>query len=112
MLSGGSRFACELIAWIAGPWAIATYSIWLVAPSLIVLIGLPAVFSTPGDKNKIVVPTPGPIRVLIELMLYAVAAVAPWFVWPTWAASASGLVVVMAVVLGLPRFLWLLRGAR
>ncbi len=54
----------------------------MVVPALVVLIGLPAVFSTKGDKRQVLVPTPGPLRVVIEILLYAVVAVAPRIIWP------------------------------
>jgi hypothetical protein len=100
-----------LIAWIAAPWAAAAYSGWLALPVLVVLVGLPSIFSTEGDKNNVVVATPGPIRVLIELGLFAIAASAPLLVWPTVVAAACSAVVAIAVVFGLPRLRWLLRGA-
>gem|GEM_PF-1769312 len=65
-LSASTRFAVEVIAWVAGPWAAAGISLWLVIPAVAVLVGLPAIFSTVGDKRKIVVATPGPIRIAIE----------------------------------------------
>lgn len=110
-VSAGLRFGSEFIAWIAGPWLAYVWSTWTLLPALLVLVALPGVLSTTGDKNKIVIPTPGPIRILIELLLYAVAAVAPWFVWPAWLAVASGVVVASSIVLGIPRFVWLARGA-
>ncbi|MDJ0908556.1 MAG: DUF2568 domain-containing protein [Woeseiaceae bacterium] len=111
-LSAGLRFGSELIAWVAGPWLAYTWSGWALLPALIALVALPGVFSTPGDKNKIVVPTPGPVRILIELLLYAVAAVAPWLIWPDWAAIAACTIVVLSIVIGVPRFVWLAMGAR
>ncbi len=110
-LSAGLRFGTELIAWIAGPWAAGTFSAWLVVPALVMLVALPSVFSTPGDKNVIVVATPGPIRVLIEFGLYAVALAAPWAVWPQPVAIATSLVVVASVATGIPRIAWLMKGA-
>ena len=110
-LSAALRFGTELIAWIAGSWAAGAYSGWLIVPALVVLIGLPAVFSTPGDKNVVVVATPGPARVLIEFVLYATALTAPWFVWPQPVALATSLVVVASVATGIPRIAWLLKGA-
>ena len=101
----------EIIAWIAGPWAAGAITLWAVIPSLVVLIGLPAVFSTKGDKRQVLVPTPGPLRVVIELLLYAVAVVAPWVVWPTLLAVFTSLVVFLAFAFGVPRLVWLLRGA-
>ncbi len=110
-LSAGLRFSVEVIAWVAGPWMAFTWSVWALFPVLAILVALPATFSTPGDKNTILVPTPGPIRIFIELLLYAVAAVAPWFVWPGWLAITSGLIVALSIALGFPRFVWLARGA-
>ena len=110
-LSAGLRFGVELIAWVAGPWLAYSWSVWALFPALLVLVALPGIFSTPGDKNHVVVPTSGPIRILIELLLYAVAAVAPWFVWPEWLAIASGAIVGLSLVFGFPRFVWLARGA-
>lgn len=110
-LSAGLRFAVELIAWITGPWAVAQWSGWLVLPALLVLVGLPAVFSTRNDKYYVVIATPGPARVLIELLLYAVAATAPWLVWPAAVAAIADVIVIAALGVGLPRLAWLLRGA-
>ena len=110
-VSSALRFFVEVIAWVAGPWAAAQHSMWLAVPVLIFLVGLPAIFSTPGDKRQIVVATPGPARVLLELGLYAVAIAAPWFIWPVWLAGVATLVVVTALAAGIPRTLWLLRGA-
>ena len=110
-VSSGLRFFVEVIAWVAGPWAAAQQSVWLVVPALILLAGLPAIFSTPGDKRQIVVATPGPLRVMLELGLYAVAIAAPWFIWPVWLAGAATFAVAAGLAAGLPRTLWLLRGA-
>ncbi|MCH8009052.1 MAG: hypothetical protein IIC91_09325 [Chloroflexi bacterium] len=111
-LSSGLRFLVEVIAWVAGPWAAAQQSIWLIAPVLVVLVGLPAVFSTRGDKRSVLVATPGPLRVLIELGLHVVAIAGSWVVWPAWLAVAATVVVAAALALGTPRMMWLLRGAQ
>ena len=110
-LSSGLRFAVEVIAWVAGPWMAGQASIWLAIPVLVVLVGLPSLFSTSGDKRQVLVPTPGPLRVALELLLHAVAIVAPWFVWPPALAVVTTLVVAAALVTGVPRTRWLLRGA-
>ena len=110
-VSAGLRFFVEVIAWVAGPWAAAQLSPWLIVPVLILLVGLPAIFSTPGDKKQIVVATPGPLRVILELGLHAVAIAAPWVIWPVWLAGAATFVVAAALAAGIPRTLWLLRGA-
>ncbi len=66
-LSSSLRFVSELIAWVAGPWAISTISAWLVVPALALLVGLPSIFSTRNDKRQVVGSTPGPVRVGLEL---------------------------------------------
>ncbi len=110
-LSSGFRFLVELFAWVAGPWAVAQQSVWFAVPAAVILIGLPAIFSTSGDKKQVVVATPGPLRVLLELALHGVAVTAAWLVWPAWLAVAVMLIVVAALVTGIPRTKWLLRGA-
>ncbi len=111
VLSSGLRFLTELIAWVAGPWAASLYSSWLVVPAIVLLIGLPSVFSTPNDKKTVVVPTPGGIRVVIEFLLYSVAAVAPWFVWSPGIAAAAATIVFATIITSAARTRWLLRGA-
>jgi hypothetical protein len=110
-VSSSLRFLTELIAWVAGPWAIGTMSAWLVVPALALLVGLPSIFSTRNDKRQVIVSTPGPARVGLELVLYVVAAVAPWFVWPAAVAWVALGIVVASLVAGMPRIMWLLKGA-
>ena len=105
-LSASTRFAVEIIAWVA-----ASISLWLVIPAIAILIGLPAIFSTVGDNRKIVVATPGPVRVAIELLLYVVAIAAPWTVWPLWLAVLTTAIVLIAIASGLRSTRWLLKGA-
>ena len=96
---------------MSGPWAAAQLSMWLIFPALIILVGLPSVFATRGDKRQIVVATPGPLRVLLEIALHLVTAAGPWVVWSAWLASIATLCVVAALVMGIPRKKWLLRSA-
>ena len=110
-VTSGLRFLVEIIAWVSGPWAAAQASIWLVIPAVIILVGLPATFSTPGDKKQTVVATPGPLRFLLELALHGVAIAGAWIVWLAWLAVAATVFVVAALAVGLPRAKWLLRGA-
>ena len=86
-------------------------ALWLAVPAVLILVGLPSLFSTVGDKKQVIVPTPGPMRVVLELALYSVAAVAPWLAWPLWAGVIADVVVVVAMVAGLRRTQWLLAGA-
>lgn len=111
--SSGFRFAIELAAWVTGPWAAAAASgsVWAALPALFLLVGLPATFNTPGDKNVEGIATPGPIRILIEVLLLAVAVGGAWYVWPPWAAVVITVFGVAMVVTGLPRYRWLAAGA-
>lgn len=112
IFSGGIRFVVEIIAWVAGPWYISLVSSWLVFPVLIVLVALPAVFSTKNDKRHVVISTLGSVRIVIELLLYFIAAVAPWYIWSALFSFCTTLVVVVALIVGGPRFMWLLKGAK
>ncbi len=111
VLSAGLRFLSEFIAWVSGPWAASLISDWLVLPVLIFLIGLPSIFSTVNDKRNVIVATQGGIRILIELLLYCVAIIAPWFVWSVTLSIISMLIVVLSLLMGGSRFMWLYRGA-
>ncbi|MER6398770.1 hypothetical protein ABT263_22370 [Kitasatospora sp. NPDC001603] len=87
------RFSTELVAWVATPWALADYS-WLLATlSVLALIGLPTLFSTPGDKANVVVAVPGWATILLVLLQLAAAVVSSWLAWPAWVAA---LVTVLA----------------
>lgn len=109
-ISASLRFVVELITWTSGPWLAFTIAPILAPAALIILIGLPSIFSTPGDKNVIVIATPGPIRFAIEMFLFAIAAIAPWMVWPNAIAAICSLLVVAAVIAGWRRFVWLITG--
>jgi hypothetical protein len=111
--SASTRFAIELVAWVAGPWAAAdTVGFWWAAiPALLVLVGLPAVFNTPGDKHTDGIATPGPIRIGIEMFLLVVAVGSAWIVWPPWAAVAVAILATVMLLTGLPRYRWLAAGA-
>ena len=111
LVSSSLRFLSELIAWVAGPWAVALFSTWLVLPALALLVALPAVFSTRNDKRTIVVSTPGPVRVALEVLLYTVAVIAPLFVWPNAVSVMAIGIVVASFLTGIPRMMWLVRGA-
>ena len=111
--SAATRFGIEIVAWVAGPWAAADLAgSWVAAiPTLLVLVALPAVFNTPGDKQVTGIATPGPIRIVIEMLLAVVAVRAAWVVWPAEAGLfVTGLALTM-VVTGFPRYRWLAAGA-
>ncbi|TDW89363.1 hypothetical protein EV137_3157 [Kribbella pratensis] len=102
------RFATELIAWVGTPWAIAPHSVLLAIVSVVVLIGLPTVFQTRGDKPHVVVPVPGFVTVLLVLLQLVAAVVAAWFAWPTAVALVVSVLAAGCVVTEQPRWRWLL----
>ncbi|MEU0836577.1 hypothetical protein [Streptomyces sp. NPDC005969] len=101
------RFSTELVAWVTTPWVLAGYSWLLAALSLVVLIGLPAVLSTPGDKNSVIVAVPGWATILMVLAELGAAVVSSWLLWPVWAAVPVTLLAAAAVVTEQPRWRWL-----
>ncbi|NNE97203.1 MAG: hypothetical protein HKN24_14370 [Acidimicrobiales bacterium] len=111
--SSAFRFLIEIVAWVAGPWAVAdlTGSNWLAIPALVVLVGLPAVFNAPGDKNTEGIVIPGPLRIVIEMFLAAVAVAASAIVWPAWGSAAVALIAAAMLVTGRARYRWLASGA-
>jgi hypothetical protein len=78
-------------------------------PTAIVLIGLSSIFSTPGDRNNVIVATPGPMRLAIELLIVAVAGA--WIAWPQWAAILVTGLALADLVAGAARSRWLASGA-
>ena len=105
------RFSTELIAWVATPWALAPYSIPLAVVSVVVLIGLPSVFQTPGDKPRVVVAVPGVVTILLVLLQLVAAVVASWFAWPVAVAVVVTVLAAACVVTEQPRWRWLLGAA-
>lgn len=112
-VSAASRFGIELVAWIAGPWALAAGvgSGWVAVPAVAVLVALPALFNVPGDKKVTGVAIPGQLRVAIEIFLLLVAVVGAWLVWPRWIALVVALLGIVMLVAGVPRYRWLLADA-
>ena len=104
------RFATELVAWVATPWALWPHSWPLAVLAVLVLIGLPTVLSTPGDKAHVIVPVPGPVTVLLVLLQLAAAVVSAWWVWPVWAAVPVSVLAAATVVTERRRRQWLLAG--
>ncbi|MEV0998047.1 hypothetical protein [Nonomuraea sp. NPDC050202] len=102
------RFATELVAWVATPWALASYSVPLAVLSVIVLIGLPTVFSTPGDKRSVIVAVPGVVTILLVALHVVAAVAAAWVAWHAFAAALVSVLAVVTVVMELPRWRWLL----
>ncbi|AZP16547.1 hypothetical protein EJC51_10760 [Streptomyces aquilus] len=104
------RFATELVAWVAAPWALASCSWALAVLAVVVLIGLPTVFATPGDKAQVIVPVPGAVTILLVLLQLLAAVVAAWWAWPVWAAAPVSVLAAATLVTEQPRWRWLLTG--
>ncbi|MFI8910427.1 hypothetical protein ACIGW4_02200 [Streptomyces sp. NPDC053513] len=102
------RFATELVAWVATPWALAGHSWLLAALSVVVLIGLPTLFSTPGDKAQVIVAVPGRVTILLVLLQLAAAVISSWLAWPAWAAVPVTALAAATVVTERRRWTWLL----
>lgn len=96
---GALRFLTELIAWVATPWALWSHSPVLAVGAVVLLIGLPALLSTPGDRpgGDMAIPVPGIVTILLVLIQLAAATTAAWMIWPGWAATA-----VTALCLAVP----------
>ncbi|MCQ9182487.1 hypothetical protein KMT30_26260 [Streptomyces sp. IBSBF 2953] len=101
------RFAVELVAWVATPWALAGHSWLLAALSVVLLIGLPTCFSTPGDKANVIIAVPGWVTILLVLLQLAAAVVSSWLAWPAWAAGPVTLLAVSTLVTERRRWRWL-----
>jgi hypothetical protein len=106
------RFLTELVAWIATPWALWSHSKLLAVASVVILIGLPTVLATPGDKAHVLVPVRGPVTIVLNVLQFIAALVSSWIAWPTVVNTAVTLLVVAAAVSQLSRWRWLLTAKR
>jgi hypothetical protein len=108
-LASATRFLSELTAWVAAPWAASRLSVILAVAVLVVLVALPAAFNVPGDKHKVGGrAVSGPVRIGIELLLFAAGVAGAAWAWPGWAAAAGAVLVVVAAAANLPRWRWLI----
>ncbi|MEW2519029.1 hypothetical protein [Actinacidiphila alni] len=87
---GALRFLAELIAWVATPWALWPHSPALAIGAVLLLVGLPTLFSTPGDRpgGDSPFPVPGAITILLLLLQLTAATASSWTLLPTWPAAA------------------------
>ncbi|WP_431900051.1 hypothetical protein [Nonomuraea sp. bgisy101] len=103
------RFTTELAAWIATPWALAPHSVALAVLSVIVLIGLPTVFATPGDKRQVIVAVPGFVTILLVALQLVAAVAASWVAWAPAVAAVVSVLAAATVVTEIPRWRRLVR---
>jgi hypothetical protein len=97
----------ELIAWVTVPWGLAHHSVVWSVVSLLVLIGLPAVFGTPGDKKQVMVAVPGVVTIAFMVMQLAGAVWGAEMMLPRWALAAVCVLAVVTIVAEIPRWRWL-----
>jgi hypothetical protein len=109
-LASGLRFATEIVAWVATPWALAGVSPVLAGASVLLLIGLPTIFATPGDKAKVVVAVPGYVTIGLVVLQMVAAVVASWAAWPIPLAVLVSVLVGVTIRTELPRWRSLLGG--
>jgi len=99
------------VAWVATPWVLASHSPVLAVASVILLIGLPTVFGTVGDRGHAKAPmvaVPGLATVGLVLLQFAAAVISAWVLEP-WFGVAVILLVAVGAVTELPRWRWLSR---
>ena len=107
------RFVLELVMFggvgMAG-WGVATY----VGATLAALgaMAVWGVFGTPGDgiRGAPVVNTPGPIRLLLEMILFAIAGFGIWSVWSRAASETFLTITILHYAITWERQWWLVRG--
>ncbi|MFG3224579.1 hypothetical protein ACGF07_07355 [Kitasatospora sp. NPDC048194] len=100
----GLRAGLELVGWIGLPIALWPHSVLLAIAVDVLLIGVPAVLQTPGDKPGTVVAVPGWVTVLMVLAELAGAVTAAWLLLPAWAAVLVSLLAVTCCGTELPRW--------
>jgi len=110
-VSGGLRFLTELIAWVVVPLALWPRSALLAIGAVVLLIGLPTLFSTPGDRpgGVTIVPVPGVVTILLVLLQLAAATTAAWALGPRWPAWGVTALCVIVTVIEQPRWRRLVR---
>jgi hypothetical protein len=102
------RFLTEIVAWVATPWWLAGHSIVLAVLSVVLLIGLPTVFGTPGDKANTMVAVPGPVTIGLVLLEFGAAVLSSWMLLPVAAAVGVTVLALAGIVLERPRWRWLM----
>jgi hypothetical protein len=89
---------------VATPWALASHSPVLAGVALLLLIGLPAVFVTPGDKTDVPVAVPGWVTVALVVLQLVAAVTASWAAWPVPVALLVWALVIGTVYAEIPRW--------
>ena len=114
------RFLLELMALIVtAMWGYSLSDSWtrilwaILFPLLFAAIwGIYAVKEDPSRSGKTVVPTPGPVRLLLELALFGVAAWMLIDLGYTLTGAIFGGVVLIHYVISLDRIVWLMKSGK
>lgn len=106
------RAGLELVAWIGLPIALWPHSAVAAVAVDVLLIGLPSVFQTPGDKPRTVVASPGWVTILLVLAQFAGALTAAWMLFWPWAAVLVTVLTAAACVIEIPRWRRLLNSGQ
>ena len=112
VIIAGFRFMILAIAVVAWPLAMLALSPLLAMTSTVAIVFTAVFFTTPGDVKRIFLPTPGPIRAGIEVLMHVAAlGGAVLSSWPAIAGLAVAVVFLTSLFVNSPRLCWLLRGA-
>jgi hypothetical protein len=76
--------------------------------SVVLLIGLPTVFTTPGDKAHGVVRVPGLVTIALVVLQLLAAVTSTWVAWAVPVAIVVSALATACVIAELPRWRWLL----
>lgn len=103
---GGTRFAGEVTAWVCTPWALWSHSIPLAIGAVLLLIGLPAVFGTPGGRpgSDAPVAVPGIVTILLVVLQLVAAAASAWALRGTWIGATVTVLCLVVPFTELPRW--------
>jgi hypothetical protein len=104
------RAGLELVGWIGLPIALWHHSVLAAIGIDVLLIGVPAVFQTPGDKPGTNIAVPGWVTIVMVLAELAGAVVAAWLLFWTWVAVLVTALALVTCWTELPRWKRLLAG--
>jgi hypothetical protein len=77
--------------------------------AMVVAILILAVFNTRRDKRVRGIPVPGGIRLMLEIGLMVLGTIAATFWLGQWVGVGMGLALLLQLIVGWRRYMWLLR---
>ncbi len=96
------RFGIEVLSWLA------IQRVWGWG-AMVVAILILAVFNTRRDKRVRGIPVPGGIRLMLEIGLMVLGTIAATFWLGQWVGVGMGLALLLQLLVGWRRYMWLLR---